>query len=105
MLTQPNILDRLIIDRVNPLDQLNPYNISILLLSLSKNNQTRLISIESQPKEVVDVVVLGFIVVIDVFVVVVVFNVVVVFIVVVVVHVFDVVICVVDPRNIPLKFG
>ena len=57
MLTQPNILDRLIINRVNPLDQLNPYNISILLLSLSKNNQTRLISIESQPKKIVVVVV------------------------------------------------
>ena len=48
---------------------------------------TRLISIESQPKKivVVVVVVIGF--------------------VVVVVHVVVVVIPVVDPRNIPLKFG
>ena len=48
---------------------------------------TRLISIESQPKKivVVAVVVIG--------------------VVVVVVHVVFVVIPVVDPRNIPLKFG
>ena len=49
------------------------------------NVKTRLISIESQPKEIVVVVVIGF--------------------VVVVVHVVVVVIPVVDPRNIPLKFG
>ena len=48
--------------------------------------KTRLISIESQPKEIVVVVV-------------------VVIGVVVVVHVVVVVILVVDPRNIPLKFG
>ena len=53
------------------------------------NLKTRLISIESQPKKIV-------------FVVVVVIGVVVV---VVVVHVVVVVIPVVDPRNIPLKFG
>ena len=47
--------------------------------------QTRLISIESQPKTIVVVVVIG--------------------VVVVVVHVVVVVIPVVDPRNIPLKFG
>ena len=46
---------------------------------------TRLISIESQPKKIVIVVVLG--------------------VVVVVIHVVVVVIHVVDPRNIPLKFG
>ena len=52
-----------------------------------KINSTRLISIESQPKKIVVVVV--------------------VFIsfVVVVIHVVVVVIHVVDPRNIPLKFG
>ena len=49
---------------------------------------TRLISIESQPEKIVVVVV-----------------VVVVIGVVVVVHVVVVVILVVDPRNIPLKFG
>ena len=49
--------------------------------------KTRLISIESQPKKIVVVVV------------------VVIGIVVVVVHVVVVVIPVVDPRNIPLKFG
>ena len=48
---------------------------------------TRLISIESQPKKIVVVVV------------------VVIGVVVVVVHVVVVVIPVVDPRNIPLKFG
>ena len=46
---------------------------------------TRLISIESHPKKIVVVVVIG--------------------VVVVVVHVVVVVIPVVDPRNIPLKFG
>ena len=46
---------------------------------------TRLISIESQPKKIVVVVVIG--------------------VVIVVVHVVVVVIPVVDPRNIPLKFG
>jgi len=46
--------------------------------------QTRLNSIESQPEKIVVVVVIG---------------------VVVVVHVVVVVILVVDPRNIPLKFG
>ena len=46
---------------------------------------TRLISIESQPKEIVVVVVIG--------------------VVVVVVYVVVVVIPVVDPRNIPLKCG
>ena len=52
-----------------------------------KNKITRLISIESQPKKivVVAVVVIGF--------------------VIVVVHVVVVFIPVVDPRNIPLKFG
>ena len=50
------------------------------------NVQTRLISIESQPKKVVAVVV------------------VVIGVVVVVVHVVVVVIPVVDPRNLPLKF-
>ena len=56
--------------------------------------RTRLISIESQPKTivVVVVVVIGFVVVV-------------VHVVVVVVHVVVVVIPVVDPRNIPLKFG
>ena len=49
--------------------------------------QTRLISIESQPKKIVVVVA------------------VVIGVVVVVVHVVLVVIPVVDPRNIPLKFG
>ena len=49
--------------------------------------QTRLISIESQPKKIVVVVV------------------VVIGVDVVVVHVVVVVIPVVDPRNIPLKFG
>ena len=47
--------------------------------------QTRLISIESQPKKIVVVVVIG--------------------VVVVVIHVVLVVIHVVDPRNKPLKFG
>ena len=56
--------------------------------------QTRLISIESQPKTIVVVVV----VVIGVVVVV-------VHVVVVVVHVVVVVIPVVDPRNMPLRFG
>ena len=50
-------------------------------------HSTRLISIESQPKKIVVVVV------------------VVIGVVVVVVHVVVVVIPVVDPRNIPLKFG
>ena len=50
-------------------------------------DRTRLISIESQPKKIVVVVV------------------VVIVVVVVVVHVVVVVIPVVDPRNIPLKFG
>ena len=49
-----------------------------------KIKETRLISIESQPKKIVVVVVIG---------------------VVVVAHVVVVVIPVVDPRNIPLKFG
>jgi len=49
--------------------------------------KTRLISIESQPKKIVVVVV------------------VVIGVVVVVIHVVVVVIHVVDPRNIPLKFG
>ena len=49
--------------------------------------KTRLISIESQPKKIVVVVV------------------VVIGVVVVVVHVVVVVIPVVDPRNLPLKFG
>ena len=51
-----------------------------------KDDETRLISIESQPKKIVVVVV-------------------VVFIVVVVVHVVVIVIADVDPRNLPLKFG
>ena len=46
---------------------------------------TRLISIESQPKKIVVVVIIG--------------------VVVVVVHLVVVVIPVVDPRNLPLKFG
>ena len=46
---------------------------------------TRLISIESQPKKIIVVVVIG--------------------VVIVAVHVLVVVILVVDPRNIPLKFG
>ena len=50
-------------------------------------NKTRLLSIESQPKKIVVVIV------------------VVIGAVVVVVHVVVVVIPVVDPRNIPLKFG
>ena len=49
--------------------------------------QTRLISIESQPKTIVVVVVVF------------------IGVVVVVVHVVVVVVPVVDPRNIPLKFG
>ena len=53
----------------------------------SKQEKTRLISIESQPKNIVVV------------------GVVVIGVVVVVVHVVVVVISVVDPRNIPLKFG
>ena len=66
-----------------------------ILWTLNKNNgfnswkhfiiYTRLISIESQPKKIVVVVVNG--------------------VVVVVIHVVVVVIHVVDPRNIPLKFG
>ena len=52
-----------------------------------KNSETRLISIESQPKKIVVVVV------------------VVIGVVVVVVHVVIVVIPVVDPRNLPLKLG
>ena len=52
-----------------------------------KKSTTRLISIESQPKKIVVVVV------------------VVIGVVIVVVHVVVVVIPVVDPRNIPLKFG
>ena len=52
-----------------------------------KNRKTRIISIESQPKKIVVVVV------------------VVLGVVVVVVHVVDIVIPVVDPRNIPLKFS
>ena len=51
------------------------------------NEETRLISIESQPKKIVVVVVI------------------VIGVVVVVVHVVVIVIPVVDPRNIPLKFG
>ena len=51
------------------------------------NLKTRLISIESQPKKIVVVVV------------------VVIGVVVVVIHVVVVVIHVVDPRNIPLKLG
>ena len=47
---------------------------------------TRLISIESQPKKIVVVVVIRFVVV-------------------VIVHIVVVVIPVLDPRNIPLKFG
>ena len=54
---------------------------------LSFWSKTRLISIESQPKKIVVVVV------------------VVIGVVVVGVHVVVVVIPVVDPRNIPLKFG
>ena len=54
-----------------------------------KKDYTRLISIESQPKKIVVVVVV----------------VVVIGVVVVVIHVVVVVIHVVDPRNIPLKFG
>ena len=50
-----------------------------------KKDKTRLISIESQPKKIVVVVVIG--------------------VVVVVVHVVVVVIPVVDPRNLPLKLG
>ena len=53
----------------------------------NKVKETRLISIESQPKKIVVVVV------------------VVIGVVVVVVHVVVVVIPVVDPRNIPLEFG
>ena len=53
--------------------------------------KTRLISIESQPKKIVVVVVVAVVVVIGV--------------IVVVVHVAVVVIPVADPRNIPLKFG
>ena len=49
------------------------------------NRKTRLISIESQPKKIVVVVVIG--------------------VVIVGVHVVVVVIPVVAPRNIPLKFG
>ena len=56
------------------------------LLNIKQKNKTRLISIESQPKKIVVVVVIGFVVV-DV------------------VHVVVVVIPVVDHRNIPLKFG
>ena len=52
---------------------------------VQKLGQTRLILIESQPKKIVIVVVIG--------------------VVVVVVYVVVVVIPVVDPRNIPLKFG
>ena len=56
--------------------------------------RTRLISIESQPKKIVVlvVVVIGVVVVV-------------VHVVVVVVHVVVFVIPVVDPRNIPLKLG
>ena len=57
------------------------------LKSLLIIRRTRLISIESQPKKIAVVVV------------------VVIGVVVVVVHVVVVVIPVVDPRNIPLKFG
>ena len=63
---------------------------------VQKLGQTRLISIESQPTKIVFVVA----VVISVVVVVVVIGV-----VVVVVYLVVVVIHVVDPRNIPLKFG
>ena len=56
-------------------------------IATNKRIYTRLISIESQPKKIVVVVV------------------VVIGIVVVSVHVVVVVIPVVDPRNIPLKFG
>ena len=52
--------------------------------------ETRLISIESQPKKIVGVVVVVVVVVV---------------VHVVVVHVVVVVIPVVDSRNIPLKFG
>ena len=52
-----------------------------------QSGETRLISIESKPKKIVVVIV------------------VVIGVVVVVVHVVAVVIPVVDPRNIPLKFG
>ena len=54
---------------------------------MKQYKRSRLISIESQPKKIVVVVV------------------VVIGVVVVVVHVVFVVIPVVDPRNIPLKFG
>ena len=57
------------------------------ILNKDKEQRTRLISIESQPKKIVVVVV------------------VVIGVVVVVIHVVVVVIHVVDPRNIPLKFG
>ena len=65
------------------------YNRSARLLFSNKclSSNTRLISIESQPKKIVVVVV------------------VVIGVVVVVVHVVVVVVPVVDPRNIPLKFG
>jgi len=56
-------------------------------LHFAYEKYTRLISIESQPKKIVVVVV------------------VVIGVVVIVVHVVVVVIPVVDPRNIPLKFG
>ena len=49
--------------------------------------ETRLISIESQPKKIVVVVVVAIGVVVVVF------------------HVVVVVIPIIDPRNIPLKFG
>ena len=61
-------------------------------INIQLSSKTRLISIESQPKKIVVVVVIGVVVVV-------------VHVVVVVVHVVVVVIPVVDPRNIPLKFG
>ena len=63
------------------------YKYSKIWLTGQNKKESRLISIESQPKKIVIV----FVVVIGV--------------VVVVVHVVVVVIPVVDPRNIPLKFG
>ena len=63
-----------------PIIIIKVYNSAITIL-------TRLLSISSQPKKVVAVNVLGLAVV------------------VVVVHIFDVFIVVVDPRNLPLKVG
>ena len=61
--------------------------IYLLITPAKKHSKTRLISIESQPKKIVVVVVVVIGVVVDV------------------IHVFVVVIHVVDPRNIHLKFG